>query len=96
MDEVVRENFARLNYQLSNSDFISFMKHKQEQSEDVASWTQAGRDKVIVKLKNFSVEAGYLEKNNDGFLIKKPVIDTSIINAIENQSGSKFLKILLY
>ena len=72
------------------------MKHKQEQSEDVASWTQAGRDKVITKLKNFSVEAGYLEKNNDGFLIKKPVIDTSIINAIENQSGSKFLKILLY
>ena len=96
MDEVVRENFSRLNYQLSNSDFISFMKHKQEQSEDVASWTQAGRDKVITKLKNFSVEAGYLEKNNDGFLIKKPVIDTSIINAIENQSGSKFLKILLY
>ena len=96
MDEVIRENFSRLNYQLSNSDFINFMKHKQEQSDDVASWTQAGRDKVITKLKNFSVEAGYLEKNNDGFLIKKPVVNTSIINAIENQSGSKFLKILLY
>lgn len=96
VDEVIRENFSRLNYQLFNSDFINFMKHKQEQSEEVASWSQAGRDKVITKLKNFSVEAGYLEKNNDGFLIKKPVIDTSIINAIENQSGSKFLKILLY
>ena len=96
VDEVIRENFSRLNYQLSNSDFINFMKHKQEQSEEVASWSQAGRDKVITKLKNFSVEAGYLEKNNDGFLIKKPVVDTSVINAIENQSGSKFLKILLY
>ena len=96
VDEVIRENFSRLNYQLSNSDFINFMKHKHEQSEEVASWSQAGRDKVITKLKNFSVEAGYLEKNNDGFLIKKPVVDTSVINAIENQSGSKFLKILLY
>lgn len=96
VDEVIRENFSRLNYQLFNSDFINFMKHKQEQSEEVASWSQAGRDKVITKLKNFSVEAGYLEKNNDGFLIKKPVVDTSVINAIENQSGSKFLKILLY
>ena len=96
MDEVVRENFSRLNYQLSNSDFVNFMKHKQEQSEEVAGWTQAGRDKVITKLKNFPLEAGYLEKNNDGFLIKKPVIDSSIINAIENQSGNKFLKILLY
>ncbi len=96
MDEVVRENFSRLNYQLSSSDFVNFMKHKQEQSEEVASWSQAGRDKVITKLKNFSLEAGYIEKNKDGFLIKKPVVDINIINAIENQSGSKFLKILLY
>ena len=96
VDEVIRENFSRLNYQLSNSDFVNFMKHKQEQSEDVASWSQAGRDKVITKLKNFSLEAGYIEKNKDGFLIKKPVVDINIINAIENQSGSKFLKILLY
>lgn len=96
VDEVIRENFSRLNYQLSSSDFVNFMKHKQEQSEEVASWSQAGRDKVITKLKNFSLEAGYIEKNKDGFLIKKPVVDINIINAIENQSGSKFLKILLY
>ncbi len=96
VDEVIRENFSRLNYQLSNSDFVNFMKHKQEQSEEVASWSQAGRDKVITKLKNFSLEAGYIEKNKDGFSIKKPVVDINIINAIENQSGSKFLKILLY
>ena len=54
------------------------------------------KKEITKKMKNFPLEAGYLEKNNDGFLIKKPVIDTSIINAIENQSGSKFLKILLY
>jgi hypothetical protein len=72
------------------------MKHKQEQSEDVASWSLRSIKEITKKMKNFPLEAGYLEKNNDGFLIKKPVIDTSIINAIENQSGSKFLKILLY
>ena len=96
LEEVVKEKYDNYDYSIKESDFLSYLATKSEQSEIINNWTEAGKRKMLVKIKNFLTEGGYLEKNKDGYKIIKPIIDLAVIDEIKENGNKKILKIMFY
>ena len=96
LEEVVKEKYDNYDYSIKESDFSNYMETKSEQSKVIQNWTEAGKRKMLVKIKNFLTEGGYLEKNKDGYKIIKPIIDLAVIDEIKENGNKKILKIMFY
>lgn len=96
LEEVVKEKYDNFDYSIKESDFLNFMETKSEQSEIINNWTEAGKRKMLVKIKNFLTEGGFLEKNKDGYKIIKPVVESAVIDEIKENGNRKILKIMFY
>ena len=96
LEEVVKEKYDNYDYYIKESDFSNYMETKSEQSKVIQNWTAEGKRKMLVKVKNFLTEGGYLEKNKDGYKIIKPIIDLAVIDEIKENGNKKILKIMFY
>ena len=96
LEEVVKEKYDNFDYYIKESDFSNYMETKSEQSKVIESWTVEGKKKMLVKVKNFLTEGGYLEKNKAGYKIIKPIIDLAVIDEIKENGNKKILKIMFY
>ena len=96
LEEVVKEKYDNYDYSIKESDFSNYMETKSEQSKVIQNWTAEGKRKMLVKVKNFLTEGGYLEKNKDGYKIIKPIIDLAVIDEIKENGNKKILKIMFY
>lgn len=97
MDEVIKNKFYNFDYIVYDKDFKEYILSKEEQSEKVKSWSEASKKKMIIKIKNFLIEGGFLKKEKDGsFKILKPIVDEDIINEINENGNKKILEIMLY
>ena len=96
LEEVVKEKYDNYDYYIKESDFSNYMETKSEQSKVIQNWTAEGKRKMLVKVKNFLTEGGYLEKNKDGYKILKPIVDLAVIDEIKENGNEKILKIMFY
>ena len=96
LEEVVKEKYDNFDYSMKESDFLNYMETKSEQSKVIQNWTTEGKRKMLVKVKNFLTEGGYLEKNKDGYKIIKPIVDLAVIDEIKENGNKKILKIMFY
>ena len=96
LEEVVKERYDNYDYSIKESDFSNYIETKSEQSKVVQNWTAEGKRKMLVKVKNFLTEGGYLEKNKDGYKILKPIVDLAVIDKIKENGNKKILKIMFY
>lgn len=97
MDEVVKEKYKIYDYHVKESDFTKFIEMKAEQSEIVENWSTPGKKKVIVKVKNFLIESGFLYKEEDGrYKIVKPIVLLEVIDEIKENGNRSVLKAMLY
>ena len=96
LEEVVKEKYDNFDYYIKESDFSNYMETKSEQSKVIQNWTAEGKRKMLVKVKNFLTEGGYLEKNKDGYKILKPIVDLAVIDEIKENGNEKILKIMFY
>lgn len=96
LEEVVKEKYDNYDYYIKESDFSNYMETKSEQSKVIQNWTAEGKRKMLVKVKNFLTEGGFLEKNKDGYNIIKPVVESAIIDEIKENGNRKILKIMFY
>ena len=96
LEEVVKEKYDNYDYSIKESDFLSYLATKSEQSEIINNWTEAGKRKMLVKIKNFLTEGGFLEKNKDAYNIIKPVVESAVIDEIKENGNRKILKIMFY
>ena len=96
LEEVVKEKYDNYDYSIKESNFLNYMETKSEQSKVIQNWTAEGKRKMLVKVKNFLTEGGYLEKNKDGYKIIKPIIDLAVIDEIKENGNKKILKIMFY
>ena len=96
LEEVVKEKYGNYDYYIKESDFSNYMETKSEQSKVIQNWTAEGKRKMLVKVKNFLTEGGFLEKNKDGYKIIKPIIDLAVIDEIKENGDKKILKIMFY
>ena len=96
LEEVVKEKYDNYDYYIKESDFSNYMETKSEQSKVIQNWTAEGKRKMLVKVKNFLTEGGFLEKNKDGYKIIKPIVDLAVIDEIKENGNEKILKIMFY
>ena len=96
LEEVVKEKYNNYDYSIKESDFLSYLTTKSEQSEIINNWTAEGKRKMLVKIKNFLTEGGFLEKNKDSYKIIKPIVDLAVIDEIKENGNEKILKIMFY
>lgn len=97
MDEVIKEKYRLFDYYVKDLDFEKFMELKADQSEIVDNWTQAGKKKMITKMKNFILEGGFLIKESDkSYKIVKPIVFNDIIDEIKINGNKKILNAMLY
>ena len=96
LEEVVKEKYDNYSYYIKESDFSNYMETKSEQSKVIQNWTAEGKRRMLIKVKNFLTEGGYLEKNKDGYKILKPIVDLAVIDEIKENGNKKILKIMFY
>ena len=96
LEEVLKEKYDNYDYYIKESNFSNYMETKSEQSKVIQNWTTEGKRKMLVKVKNFLTEGGYLEKNKDGYKILKPIVDLAVIDEIKENGNRKILKIMFY
>ena len=96
LEEVVKEKYDNYDYYIKESDFSNYMETKSEQSKVIQNWTAEGKRRMLVKVKNFLTEGGYLEKNKDAYKIIKPIVDLAVIDEIKENGNKKILKIMFY
>ena len=96
LEEVVKEKYDNYDYYIKESDFSNYMETKSEQSKVIQNWTAEGKRKMLVKVKNFLTEGGFLEKNKDGYKIIKPIVDLTVIDEIKKNGNKKILNIMFY
>ena len=96
LEEVVKEKYDNYDYSIKESNFLNYMETKSEQSKVIQNWTAEGKRRMLIKVKNFLAEGGYLEKNKDGYKIIKPIIDLAVIDEIKENGNKKILKIMFY
>ena len=96
LEEVLKEKYDNYDYYIKESDFSNYMETKSEQSKVIESWTVEGKKKMLVKVKNFLTEGGYLEKNKEDYKIIKPIVDLAVIDEIKENGNKKILKIMFY
>ncbi|WP_339007918.1 BrxA family protein [Fusobacterium animalis] len=96
LEEVVKEKYDNYDYSIKESDFSNYMETKSEQSKVIQNWTAEGKRRMLIKVKNFLTEGGFLEKNKDGYKILKPIVDLAVIDEIKENGNEKILKIMFY
>ena len=96
LEEVVKEKYDNYDYSIKECDFLSYLAIKSEQLEIINNWTESGKRKMLVKVKNFLTEGGFLEKNKDSYKIIKPIVDLAVIDEIKENGNKKILKIMFY
>ena len=96
LEEVVKEKYDNYSYYIKESDFSNYMETKSEQSKVIQNWTAEGKRRMLIKVKNFLTEGGFLEKNKDSYKIIKPIVDLAVIDEIKENGNKKILKIMFY
>ena len=96
LEEVVKEKYNNYDYYIKEGDFSNYMETKSEQSKVIQNWTAEGKRRILIKVKNFLTEGGYLEKNKYGYKIIKPIIDLAVIDEIKENGNKKILKLMFY
>lgn len=97
MEEVIKIKYDNFDCNLAESDFKNFMQYKEEQSEIINNWSEATKKKIILKLKNFLSEGGFLKKEDKtSYKILKPIINPEVLEFIKIYGKKEILKIMLY
>ena len=96
LEEVVKEKYDNYGYYIKESDFSNYMETKSEQSKVIQNWTAEAKRRMLIKVKNFLTEGGYLEKNKEDYKIIKPIVDLTVIDEIKENGNKKILKIMFY
>ena len=96
LEEVVKEKYDNYDYSIKESDFSNYMETKSEQSKVIQNWTAEAKRRMLIKVKNFLTEGGYLEKDKEGYKIIKPIVDLAVIDEIKENGNKKILKIMFY
>lgn len=92
--EVVREKIIMGSNELEESDFRIFFKHKQEQDERVAGYTDETIRRLIRSYKTQLFEAGMLDDNTRAKTRKilKPILDASVKHWLEDNGYGPIVK----
>lgn len=91
MHEVFREHIILGNYTIKDSDLDIFFMNKSNQSEVIENWKDTTLRKVKTNYKNFLIEAGLLEKEEEDYKIILPFVDFKLKELLTQNNLTPFL-----
>ena len=92
--EIIREKMIIGINEYSPSDIRLFFKHKQEQSEKAAGWTDQTLGRLGHSYRNFLYEAGVTDNGRGIRKILKPILDPEMESWLKEQHMDYYLKAL--
>ena len=92
--EIIREKMIIGINEYSPSDIRLFFKHKQEQSEKAAGWTDQTLERLGQSYRNCLCEAGMTDNGREIRKILKPILDPEMERWLEDQHMDYCLKAL--
>ena len=92
--EIIREKMIIGINEYSPSDIRLFFKHKQEQSEKAACWTDQTLERLGHSYRNFLYEAGVTDNGRGIRKILKPILDPEMESWLQEQHMDYYLKAL--
>ena len=92
--EIIREKMIIGINEYSPSDIRLFFKHKQEQSEKAAGWTDQTLGRLGHSYRNFLYEAGVTDNGRGIRKILKPILDPEMESWLQEQHMDYYLKAL--
>ena len=92
--EIIREKMIIGINEYSPSDIRLFFKHKQEQSEKAAGWTDQTLERLGHSYRNFLYEAGVTDNGSGIRKILKPILDPEMESWLQEQHMDYYLKAL--
>ena len=92
--EIIREKMIIGINEYSPSDIRLFFKHKQEQSEKAAGWTDQTLERLGHSYRNFLYEAGVTDNGREIRKILKPILDPEMERWMQEQHMDYYLKAL--
>ena len=92
--EIIREKMIIGINEYSPSDIRLFFKHKQEQSEKAAGWTDQTLERLGHSYRNFLYEAGVTDNGRGIRKILKPILDSEMESWLKEQHMDYYLKAL--
>ena len=92
--ETIREKMIIGINEYSPSDIRLFFKHKQEQSEKAAGWTDQTLERLGHSYRNFLYEAGVTDNGRGIRKILKPILDPEMESWLKEQHMDYYLKAL--
>ena len=92
--EIIREKMIIGINEYSPSDIRLFFKHKQEQSEKAAGWTDQTLGRLGHSYRNFLYEAGVTDNGREIRRILKPILDPEMERWLQEQHMDYYLKAL--
>ena len=90
--EVYREKVILGVCELNDSDINIFFKNKQDQNEDVASWTDTTLKRLRSTYMNFMVDAGLLTINGKKKEPTPPVMDIMLEHYFKDNGETQLIK----
>lgn len=90
--EIYREKVILGACELNHSDINIFFKNKQDQNEDVASWTDTTLKRLRSTYMNFMVDAGLLTVNGKNKVPTPPVIDIALERYFKDNGETQLIK----
>ena len=91
MHEVFKEHIILGNYTIKNSDLDIFFMNKSNQSDVIGNWKDTTLRKVKTNYKNFLIEAGFLEKDEEDYKIILPFVDYRLKELLTQNNLIPFL-----
>ena len=92
--EIIREKMIIGINEYSPSDIRLFFKHKQEQCEKAAGWTDQTLERLGHSYRNFLYEAGVTDNGSGIRKILKPILDPEMESWLQEQHMDYYLKAL--
>ena len=92
--DIIREKMIIGINEYSPSDIRLFFKHKQEQSEKAAGWTDQTLGRLGHSYRNFLYEAGVTDNGREIRRILKPILDPEMERWMQEQHMDYYLKAL--
>jgi hypothetical protein len=90
--EVYREKVILGSHDLNDSDINIFFKNKQDQNEDIASWTDTTLKRLRSTYMNFMADAGLLTVNGKKKEPTPPVLDIALEHYFKDKGEMLLIK----
>ena len=91
MHEVFREHILLGNFTIKNSDLDIFFMNKMNQSEVIENWKDTTLKRWKSNFKQFLVEAGLLQKEDEDYKIILPFIDYKLKELVNQNNLTPYL-----